>query len=211
MAKGKLLFKYGTMNSGKSLQLLATAHNFSEKSIPFILMKSSIDDREGGNTVHSRALGDMECHTVKPNDDIFKLISRLLDYSKTMLLKPIQWILVDEAQFMTESQIEQLAAICDNYGINVICYGLRTDFQSKLFPGSKRLFELADSIDEIKSSCSCGCKTIINARVDDNGNIVSIGEQVEIGGNERYVSMCRKCYFDKTGKEHYNNKREENE
>ena len=109
----------------------------------------------------------------------------------------IQWFLVDEAQFLSEHQIDQLSRIVDEFGCNVICYGLRTDFQSHLFEGSRRLFEIADTIDEIKSTCNCGNKTIINARIDANGDFVEEGAQVEIGGNDRYVAVCRKCWRNK--------------
>jgi thymidine kinase len=104
------------------------------------------------------------------------------------------WILIDECQFLSTLQIDQLARIVDDYGVNVVCYGLRTDFQSHAFEGSKRLFELADTIEEIKSTCSCGRKTIINARIDSSGNIVTEGSQVEIGGDDKYVSLCRRCW-----------------
>ena len=119
--------------------------------------------------------------------------------------KGLKWILVDESQFLTEKQVEELAAVADNYGINVICYGLRTDFKTQLFPGSKRLFELADSIEEIKSSCYCNSKTSINARIDKNKKIVTDGEQIEVGGDDKYISLCRKCYFKKIGNKYYNN------
>ena len=104
------------------------------------------------------------------------------------------WILIDESQFLSRAQVDQLARIVDDYGSNVICYGLRTDFQTNMFEGSQRLFEIADSIDEIKSTCSCGRKTIVNARIDKNGNIVNDGEQVEIGGDDKYVALCRSCW-----------------
>ena len=104
------------------------------------------------------------------------------------------WILIDEAQFLTAAQVDQLSRVVDDYGSNVVCYGLRTDFQTHLFEGSRRLFEIADSIEEIKSTCSCGRKTIVNARIDKNGNIVTDGDQVEIGGNDKYVSLCRNCW-----------------
>ena len=109
----------------------------------------------------------------------------------------IDWFLVDEAQFLSSEQVDQLARIVDDYGSNVICYGLRTDFKSHLFEGSRRLFELADSIDEIKSTCNCGQKTIINARIDANGDFVEDGAQVEIGGDDRYIAVCRKCWRNK--------------
>ncbi|MDE6772081.1 MAG: hypothetical protein K2J49_05720, partial [Muribaculaceae bacterium] len=107
------------------------------------------------------------------------------------------WMLVDEAQFLTSLQVDQLARVVDDFGCNVICFGLRTDFQTHLFEGSRRLFEIADSIEEVKSTCSCGRKTIVNARIDSDGKIITEGEQVEIGGNDRYVAVCRKCWREK--------------
>ncbi len=109
----------------------------------------------------------------------------------------VEWFLIDEAQFLSEQQVDQLSRVVDDFGCNVICYGLRTDFQSHMFEGSRRLFEIADTIDEIKSTCNCGRKTIINARIDANGNFVQEGAQVEIGGNDRYVAVCRKCWRNK--------------
>ena len=109
----------------------------------------------------------------------------------------IDWYLIDEAQFLSAAQVDQLSRVVDDFGSNVICYGLRTDFQSHLFEGSKRLFEIADTIDEIKSTCNCGNKTIINARIDSNGDIVEEGALVEIGGDDRYVAVCRKCWRNK--------------
>ena len=108
-----------------------------------------------------------------------------------------QWVLVDEAQFLTPAQVDELAQVVDDFGINVICYGLRTDFRTNLFDGSRRLLEIADTIDEIKSTCTCGRKTIVNARVNSQGEIITEGEQVEIGGNERYIAVCRKCWRNK--------------
>ena len=108
-----------------------------------------------------------------------------------------KWILCDESQFLTEAQVDQLAAIVDNQDIDIMCYGLRNDFTGHLFPGSKRLFELADNIEEMKLSCACGRKAIINARFDDDGEIITNGEQIKIGGNDMYKPMCRKCYFER--------------
>jgi thymidine kinase len=193
---GKILFKYGTMSSGKSLHLLATAYNFQQHSIPFLIFKSSIDDRDGKDVVHSRALGDRECITITVNNDLYKIVSEYIEYCYLIGESDLKWILIDECQFLTEKQVEELAAIADNFGINVICYGLRTDFRTKLFPGSKRLFEIADSFEEIKTSCFCNSKTIFNARVDENKILITDGEQIEVGGDNRYISMCRKCYFE---------------
>lgn len=198
MKRGKLYFTYGVMGSGKSLQILATAYNFQEKKIPFIIFKSEIDDRDGSEVIHSRALGDRECVGIKDTTNLYKLIVTMLNINNALYKPQLKWILVDEAQFLTAEQVDQLAAIVDKFGISVMCYGLRTDFKTKLFEGSKRLFEVADSIEELKSSCDCDNKCIFNARVDVNGNVVVDGEQIEIGGDDRYVSMCRKCYYEKT-------------
>ena len=205
--RGKVFFYYGCMGSGKSLHLLATAHNFQTHSIPFIIFKSEIDDRDGEHVIHSRALGDRECISVSKTDNRYAIVAEYID-SVLLGAEPIKWILVDEAQFLTAEQVDQLAAIADNLGISVMCYGLRTDFQTHLFEGSKRLFEIADTFEEIKSSCFCNHKTIFNARMRD-GQIATDGEQIEIGGDDKYVSICRKCYFEKTNNQLYNKKENE--
>jgi thymidine kinase len=128
-----------------------------------------------------------------PEDDLFDLISDE-NGGRISYNSYLEWIFVDEAQFLTEEQVDQLSDVVDYLGINVMCYGLRTDFKSKLFPGSKRLFELADTIEEIKSTCECGNKTIINARVDKDGNVLKNGPQTLVGGDDRYISICRKCW-----------------
>lgn len=190
----KLYYIYSTMNASKSASLLMKAHSFEENNIPFICMKPSIDNRDGIDVISSRIGLKRGCISIYQEDNIFDIVQEIVNEFQT-LLKPIpKWILVDESQFLSERQVDQLSEIVDSLGINVMCYGLRTDFRTILFSGSKRLFELADNIEEIKLSCSCGRKAIINARVDDDNNIVTDGEQVLIGGNERYVTMCRKCY-----------------
>lgn len=195
---GKIKFNYGAMGSGKSLHLIATAHNFKIHSIPFIILKSSIDDRDGDDVIHSRAIGDIECVGISTDDNLYEMISKYLNADLFYGAKGLKWILIDECQFLTEKQVDELGAIADNFGINVLCYGLRTDFRTQLFPGSKRLFEIADSFEEIKSSCYCNSKTIFNARINKDGEIVTDGEQIEVGGDDRYVSLCRRCYFEKT-------------
>lgn len=207
MSSAKLFFYHGTMGSGKSLQLLASAYNFEERKIPFVVLKSSIDTRDGKNTIHSRALGDKECTDIDSDVNIFKLIGSMLDITNLYGQKPLKWVIVDEAQFLTEKQVDELAAVVDIYHISVMCYGLRTDFKTKLFPGSKRLFEIADTIEEIKSSCYCGDKTIFNARISETGEVVTDGEQIQVGGDESYTSMCRKCFFEKTKHPLYKNNR----
>lgn len=194
-----LKFIYGTMSSGKSLHLLATAYSFQEHKIPFLTLKSKIDDRDGENVVYSRALGKRECVMISVDDNIFYLISKYLQISNSKL----KYILVDEAQFLTEKQVDELAAISDILKINIICYGLKTDFKTKLFPGSKRLIEISDEIQELPSICYCGNNTMFNARINANKEIVTDGNQIEVGGDDRYVALCRKCYFEKTGNKFY--------
>lgn len=208
---GKLYFYHGTMGSGKSLQLLATAYNFEERKIPFIIIKSTIDTRDGENVIHSRALGDKECVGIDPTIDIFSFVTSMLNISKAYGTEYLKWIIVDEAQFLTAKQVDELATIVDRYGISVMCYGLRTDFRTHLFEGSKRLFEVADTIEEIKSTCNCGEKTIFNARIDKDGNIITDGAQIQVGGDESYLSMCRKCYYEKIGNPLYKKNKIEND
>ena len=205
----KLFFRYGCMGSGKSLHLLATAYNFQERGIPYVIFKSEIDTRDGIGVIHSRALGDKECTSISPSLNLFDLIRRVFDEDEVLFRPKAKWILVDEAQFLTPEQVDQLAAAADMLGVNVMCYGLRTDFQTHLFPGSRRLFEVADDISEIKASCSCDNKTIFNARIDAEGNVVTDGEQVEVGGDDRYISLCRKCYYERTGNKMYKTRKDD--
>ena len=191
--KGKLYFRYGTMGSAKTALLLTTAYNFEERHMNYLCLKPIIDTREKTNVIKSRIGIERECRWIYNDTDIYLLARELFETTMTV----IDWFLVDEAQFLTKAQVDQLAAIVDDFGSNVICYGLRTDFKSQLFEGSRRLFEIADSIDEVKSTCSCGRKTIINARIDSNGDFVEEGEQVEIGGDDRYIAVCRKCWRNK--------------
>lgn len=190
----KLYFIQSPMNGSKSALLLMKAHSFEERGIPFICMKPSIDNREGVDFIYSRIGIKRECITIDPDDNIFNIVNDIIALIDKTNAKLLQWILVDECQFFTAKQIEQLTKIVDDLGINVMCYGLRTDFNTHLFEGSKRLLELADDIDEIKISCSCGRKAIINARVNDDGYVITDGEQILIGGNDRYIPLCRKCY-----------------
>jgi len=195
-----LTFHFGTMASGKSLHLLATAHNFQEHGIPFLILKSKIDTRDGENVVFSRALGTKECIVIESEDNIYSMIATYLQISNNI----VKYILVDEAQFLTPKQVDELAAITDNLNIDIICYGLKTDFRTELFPASKRLLEIADEIKEISSICYCGRKTMFNARINSNKQIITDGNQIEVGGDDRYIALCRKCYFEKTGCKYYN-------
>ncbi len=190
---GKLYFRYGTMGSAKTALLLTTAYNFEERGMAYMCLKPVIDNREKRNVIRSRIGIERECKWIYPETDLYETIHDTFEQT----LDVPDWILVDEAQFLSKEQVDQLAQVVDDYACNVICYGLRTDFKTHLFEGSRRLFEIADSIDEIKSTCSCGRKTIVNARIDSNGQIITEGEQVEIGGNERYIAVCRKCWRNK--------------
>lgn len=187
---GKLYFRYGTMGSAKTALLLTNAYNFEERGIAYLCFKPVTDTREARNVIRSRIGIERECKWIYKDTDLFALVSNL---SAEGGMIP-GWMLVDEAQFLTTEQVDQLAAVVDSFGCNVICYGLRTDFQTHLFEGSRRLFEIADAIEEVKSTCTCGRKTIVNARIDGHGHIVTEGEQVEIGGNDRYIAVCRKCW-----------------
>lgn len=183
----KLYFKFGAMGSSKTAQALMTKFNYEEKDKTVWLMKPSIDTRE--TEVTSRVGLHAPAYIISPAENLIDTYRR--DYRK------IDVIIVDECQFLTEEQVDQLRVFVDEYGIPVLCFGLRADFQAKLFPGSKRLFEIADSITEIKSICSCGRKAIVNVRFDDSGEIITEGDQVCIGGNDRYIGMCYKCYTER--------------
>ena len=178
------------MGSAKAALLLTTAYNFEERGMEYLCMKPIIDNREKENVIKSRIGIQRSCEWIYSDTDLYELAKRL--FEETLVVK--DWILIDEAQFLSAAQVDQLARIVDDYGTNVVCYGLRTDFQSNMFEGSKRLFEVADTIDEIKSTCTCGRKTIINARIDSNGMVLTEGSQVEIGGDDKYIALCRRCW-----------------
>lgn len=181
----KLYFKYGAMGSSKSANALITKFNYQEKEMNVWLIKPSIDNRDGNKTISSRIGISQEADVINQSDDILFLYREKSN---------IDVIISDESQFFSELQINQLRTIVDNYNIPVICFGLRTDFQTKLFSGSKRLFEIADSITEIKTICACGSKAIVNARIDSDGKVITIGDKILLGGNDSYVAMCHKCY-----------------
>ena len=172
------------MGSSKSANALMTKYNYEQKGFHVLIMKPSIDTRDGG-TISSRIGISCECFKFDKDFD-------LLDYFiKETQKRKIDVVIIDEVQFCTKEQIEQLRAITDY--VSVLCYGLKTNFKSQLFEGSKRLIEIADNISEIKTVCKCGSKAIINAKVID-GKIVKDGDEIDIGGNEKYVSLCYKCY-----------------
>ena len=194
----KLYYKFGVMGSSKTANALMVKFNYEEKDQTFWLIKPATDTRDN-KTVNGRTLLliksriglSAEAEAIDDKTDIYKLFALR---SEKSLYKNV--VIADESQFFTEEQIEQLKRIADLFDVPVLCYGLRTDFQTKLFPGSRRLFEIADSISEIKSICHCGRKATVNARFDENGKIVIKGAQVLLGGNNTYTGMCYKCYND---------------
>lgn len=191
--KGKLYFRYGTMGSAKTALLLTTAYNFEERGMKYACLKPIIDTRDKINVIKSRIGIQRECSWIYHDTDLYQFAIELFEKESTVF----DWFLIDEAQFLSPEQVDQLSRIVDDFGCNVVCYGLRTDFKTNLFEGSRRLFEIADTIDEIKSTCNCGNKTIVNARIDSDGDFVVEGAQVEIGGDDRYIAVCRKCWRNK--------------
>ena len=182
----KLYFKYGAMGSSKTANALITRFNYQERDMKVWLIKPSIDDRDGANIIRSRIGLEAVADVITPDADIFSLFEAGH--------KDCHTVIADECQFFTTEQVDQLRKIVDMYDIPVMCFGLRTDFLTHLFPGSRRLFEVADSITEIKTICSCGSKATVNARIDENGNVVTTGSQILIGGNDSYIAMCHKCW-----------------
>lgn len=181
----KLYFKYGAMGSSKSAQALITQFNYEELGMRVWLIKPSMDDRDGVAVIKSRIGLVREAEVIFPQDD---LICRWKEGG------PRDVIIADEAQFFPPEQIDQLRALVDEEDIPVLCFGLRTDFLTHFFPGSQRLMELADSITEIKNVCACGAKATVNARLDGAGRVLTQGSQVLLGGNDRYIAMCHRCW-----------------
>ncbi len=183
-----LYFKYAAMNSGKSTQLLQAHYNYTERGMNPVAMTAGIDNRSGHGKISSRLGITSAAHTFSASTDIYADIAAL------HAQQPVSAVLIDESQFMTRAQVEQCARVVDDLGIPVMCYGLKTDFRGKLFDGSEALLCLADNIEEIKALCWCGKKAIMTARVVD-GAMARDGEQVAIGGNELYTSLCRKHFM----------------
>lgn len=197
MNNTKLKFFWGPMASSKTLRLLATAYDFEEKGVQIMVLKPALDTRDGEGIIRSRAGLERKCVMIDKEINLYKAIKAYRNVLSAQF-EELKWVIIDECQFLTEEQVNQLSDVVDFLDVNVMCFGLRTDFQSHLFPGSKRLFELADDIEEIKSSCECGeRKTSINARFDEDGEIITEGSQVEIGGNDKYRAICRKCWKNK--------------
>lgn len=193
----KLYYRFGTMGSSKTANALMTKFNYEEKGYKVILLKPSIDNREGKTIVKSRIGLESEAIIINPDDKIFDTLINYEDFYKSITNENNEnhkyCVIIDECQFLTKDQIEQLKSITTYWNTPVFCFGLRSDFKSHLFEGSKRLFEIADSITEIKSICNCGNKAIINGRIKDN-KIIYKGEQIDIGGNEKYIGLCYGCW-----------------
>ena len=189
----KLYFKFGAMGCSKTAQALITKFNYEERNMKAVLLKPAIDDRDGADIVKSRIGLYERAVAVKEDENLYELYNtRFPDCDA---------VIVDECQFLTPEQVDQLSLITMEKDVPVLCFGLSTDFTTHLFPGSKRLFEIAESITEIKSVCTCGAKATVNARIDEKGRIVTEGSQVCIGGNDRYVAMCRRCWLKRRAKE----------
>lgn len=184
-ALAKLYFRYGAMGSSKTAQALITKFNYEERGMKVWLIKPALDTRDGESVLRSRIGLEAKADALNAEFDIFEAFS---SNQKSDV------IIADEAQFFTTEQIDQLRRIVDELDIPVLCYGLRTDFLTHTFEGSKRLMEIADSISEIKTICECGKKAIVNARIDENGKIITSGGQIMLGGNDSYIAMCHACW-----------------
>ncbi|ASJ92028.1 thymidine kinase [Porphyrobacter sp. CACIAM 03H1] len=183
----KLYFYYASMNAGKSSHLLQADFNYRERGMATMLWTAALDSRSEG-MVRSRIGLESGAHRFAPETDLWAAISA------AHRVQPLDCVMVDEAQFLSPAQVWQLARLADEAGIPVLCYGLRTDFQGALFPGSAVLLGIADSLVELKGVCHCGRKATMNLRVDETGAAVREGRQTEIGGNDRYVALCRKHF-----------------
>ena len=194
----KFYFYYASMNAGKSTNLLQADFNYRERGMRTMLFTAAIDDRIAEGTITSRIGLSASATMYDASTDLAALVvQRHAD-------DPLACVLVDEAQFLTPLQVDQLAAVCDQQGLPVLAYGLRTDFLGRLFPGSARLLALADALVEIKSVCACGRKATMNLRVDAKGGAIREGAQTAIGGNELYVALCRRHFNEALRRKHFN-------
>jgi thymidine kinase len=181
----KLYFHYSTMNAGKSTLLLQASHNYHERGMNTYLLTANLDNRAGSGRIESRIGIGSEADTFSPGEDLY------LKIQTTLETEDIACIFIDESQFLEKQQVWQLARAVDDLGVPVMCYGLRVDFQGELFPGSAALLALADEMREARTICHCGKKATMVVRQDAKGNVIKDGDQVQIGGNESYLSLCR--------------------
>ncbi|WP_288409305.1 thymidine kinase [uncultured Sphingomonas sp.] len=184
----KLYFYYASMNAGKSTTLLQADFNYRERGLTTMLFTAAIDTREGAGTIGSRIGLSAPATPFDTDTDLLESVAA------QHRQHAVGCVLVDEAQFLSAAQVDQLAQVADDLGVPVLAYGLRTDFQGALFPGSARLLAIADALIELKSVCTCGRKATMNLRVDREGRAVRDGQQTEIGGNDRYVALCRRHF-----------------
>ncbi|MBT3638116.1 MAG: thymidine kinase [Opitutae bacterium] len=184
----KLYFHYSSMNAGKSTALLQANHNYGERGMSTMLFTAKLDDRDGVGVIRSRIGIEHDALVFGPDDDLLGLVTVELDK------RPVDCVLIDEAQFLSKAQVDQLTQVVDGQNVPVLTYGIRTDFLGETFEGSRYLMAWADEIKEIKAICHCGKKATMNARIDPSGRMETAGKQIEIGGNERYVSLCRSCF-----------------
>ncbi|NBU83288.1 MAG: thymidine kinase [Sphingomonadaceae bacterium] len=187
----KLYFYYSSMNAGKSTTLLQADFNYRERGMDTMLWTAAIDNRYDQGAISSRIGLRAEAHMFSPETDLW------VDVSAEAAQRSLACVLIDEAQFLSRDQVFQLARLADEANIPIVAYGLRTDFQAELFPGSAALLGIADTLVEIKAVCECGRKATMNLRVDANGDAVKEGAQTEIGGNDRYVALCRRHFMEK--------------
>ena len=187
----KLYFHYSSMNAGKSTALLQAHHNYGERGMNTFLLTAYLDDRHGVGVIRSRIGIQQEATPFRKGDDLLDFVRKKKQEDS------LSCVLVDEAQFLSKEQVGQLAEVVDKEGIPVLAFGIRTDFLAEPFEGSQYLMAWADEIKEIKTICHCGKKATMNARIDSSGKMEMAGDQIEIGGNERYVSLCRACYYSK--------------
>ncbi|MDP6181225.1 MAG: thymidine kinase [SAR86 cluster bacterium] len=187
----KLYFNYSSMNAGKSTMLLQANHNYQERGMSTIIYTSSVDDRYGKKEIVSRIGLKAESNIFSDNTNIYK---EVINFNKS---NRVDCVLIDEAQFLNKDQVAQLGQIVDSLDIPVLTFGIRTDFKGNLFEGSEYLLAWADNLKEIKTVCHCGRKATMVLRLDKNGNVIEEGDQIEVGGNEKYVSICRKHFYEK--------------
>jgi thymidine kinase len=188
----KLYFYYSSMNAGKSTTLLQADFNYRERGMETMLWTAALDNRFESGVITSRIGLQSAAHIFAADTDLYEAVAA------EQVKRTLSCVLVDEAQFLSKEQVFDLAAIADELGIPVLCYGLRTDFQAELFPGSATLLGLADALIEIKAVCHCGRKSTMNLRVDADGKAVKEGAQTEVGGNDRYEALCRKHFVEAT-------------